>query len=115
MATRCTDVSENKKINQASPIAMAVFAVIYIVTTTLMRVGLAYFILLIAAFIACQILFYYKPRFVYLTVKFLFSNSYLTPSFHDKTYLPNEYEVESLRKILKGTENDKGIRSTARE
>jgi hypothetical protein len=104
MATLCTDISENRKFNQASPIAMVVFIAIYIVMTALMKHNLWYFISLIIAFVLCQIFFYYKPRFVFLTAKFLFSNSYLTPSFEDELFLPDERLIEELDRLLIGVE-----------
>jgi hypothetical protein len=101
MATRCTDISENRKLNQASPMAMVVFIAIYVVMTALMEKDFLYFVSLIFVYVLCQILFYYKPRFVFLTMRFLFTNSYLTPTFHDKQYLHDENLVEELTSVVK--------------
>lgn len=113
MATRCTDISENRKLNQASPVAMAVFIAFYILETALMKHNILYFIVLIITFVLCQIFFYYKPRFVFLTAKFLFSNSYLTPSFQDPMFIADEHQIEELKGLLKGPDHAEGDASTS--
>lgn len=98
---RCIDISENKRINQPSPMAMLAFAGIFIVLTALMRPGVFYLICVILSYVLCQIFFYYKPRFVFLTTRFLFTNSYLTPSFDDPQYLYNSRLVPEIKKNLR--------------
>lgn len=112
MATRCVDISENKKLAQESPVAMVITVVCFIIETALMKPGIVYLICILLTYAICHILFFYSPRFVFLTFKFLFSNSYLTPTFEDYDYLPNEYDVPELAKLLKGSENADGIEPT---
>jgi hypothetical protein len=98
--TRCVDVSDNKRLNQASPMAMAAFVPIYIILTAAMTLGVMYLICVLVSFVFCQLFFYYKPRYVFLTMRFLFTNSYLTPSFHDELHIRDERQIDELRNVL---------------
>lgn len=104
MATKCIDISDNKKIGTTSPIAMFAFIGIYIILTALMDVGFMYLILLILAFVFTQIFFQYKPRYIFLMMKYLTRQSYLTPSFEDKQYVVDEESIENVKNILNETE-----------
>lgn len=100
MATKCIDISENKKLGTTSPIAMFAFVAIFIGITALMEVGFMYLIVLIVAFVFTQIFFQYKPRYIFLTMRFLTKNSYLTPSFNDPDYLADETKIPQVVKVL---------------
>lgn len=101
MATRCIDISENKKVAQASPIAMFAFVGIFILLTALMKVGFIYFILVVLSYILCQLFFQFSPRFIFLSLKFILRNSYLTPSFEDEDYLNEEYRISNIKRVLR--------------
>jgi len=98
--TRCIDISENKKIGTVSPIAMFVFVGCYIVLTALMDFGILYFICIMVSYILTQIFFQYTPRIVWLTIKFLTTNPYLTPTFEDEWYVADENQFKSIQRIL---------------
>jgi len=100
MATKCIDIAENKKLGTTSPIAIFAFVAIFIVITALLEVGFMYFIILIVAFVFTQIFFQYKPRYIFLTMRFLVKNSYLTPSFNDPDYLADETSVPQVVNVL---------------
>lgn len=100
MATKCIDISDNKRFKHTSPIAVFAWVAIFIGLTALMDTSFLYFILLIISFVLTQILFQYKPRFIFLSIRFLTKNSYLTPSFRDDRYIANETRIPSLRKVL---------------
>lgn len=98
--TRCIDISENKKLGTVSPVAMFVFVGIYVVLTALMQFGIMYFICVVISYILCQIFFQYSPRYIFLTIKFLSTNSYLSPSFEDDNYFTDETQFEGVKKVL---------------
>lgn len=100
MATRCIDISENRKMGNMSPIAMFVFIPIYIILTAVMEPGFTYVLMLFLSFLVTQIFFQYTPRYIFLTLRFLLTNSDLTPSFKDKDYIHDERELKNLRTIL---------------
>jgi hypothetical protein len=100
MATRCIDISENKRVAQTSPIAMFVFVGLFIALSAVIPFGFLYFILVFVAYILSQIFFQFSPRFIHLSIKFILRNSYLTPSFRDKNYLELENRIENIKKIL---------------
>jgi len=100
MATRCIDISENRKLGQTSPVAMFVFIAIFILLTALMTVGILYLILVCLAYIFSQLFFQFSPRFIFLSLKFVLRNSYLTPSFSDELYLEKEERISGIRRIL---------------
>jgi len=96
MATKCIDISDNKRLGTTSPIAMFAFVAIFIAITALVEVGFLYIILIIVAFVFTQIFFQYKPRFVYLTIRYLGKNAYLTPSCEDKHFLVDDLEIPAV-------------------
>jgi hypothetical protein len=100
MATKCIDISDNKNIGSNSPLSIFAFVAIFILLTAVMKTGIVYFILLMVAFIFTQVFFQYKPRYIFLTIKFLGKNSYLTPSFTDRNYLSDETRIPEIVKIL---------------
>lgn len=100
MATQCIDISDNKKIGTTSPIAMFVFVAIFIGITALMDLGFMYIIVLLVSFVFTQIFFQYKPRYIFLTMKFLTKNPYLSPSFEDQDYLADESTIPQVVKVL---------------
>lgn len=104
MARQCIDISENKRMGTTSPIAMFAFVAIFIIITAVMQLGFMYLIVLIVSFVFTQIFFQYKPRYIFLTMKFLGKNSYLTPSFHDKDYVADETTIPQIVKILNDAE-----------
>ena len=100
MATKCIDISENRKLTSVSPIAIMAWVFIFTILTALMKPGIMYFLMLIVSYIVTQILFQYTPRYVFLFLKFLFTNRYLTPSFEDKKYLADHKTNSHLQRIL---------------
>ena len=106
MATRCIDISENRKMSNMSPIAMFVFIPVYIILTALMEPGFTYVLVLFLTFVLIQIFFQYTPRYIFLTLRFLLTNSDLTPSFVDEEYVYDENSIKSLNKILEDYEEE---------
>lgn len=100
MATRCIDISENRKLGNVSPLAIFAFVGIYIVLTAFMEPGFTYVLSLAVAYILTQIFFQYTPRFIFLLLKFLITNHKLTPNFEDERYVHNHYNIKSMQKIL---------------
>jgi len=100
MATRCIDISENKKLGHTSPIAMAAFVGLFVIISALVPAGIMFFILISLSFILTQIFFQFSPRFIFLSIKFLLRNSYLTPSFEDEEFIFDETRVPSIKRIL---------------
>lgn len=98
--TRCIDIAENKKLGTVSPIAMFVFVGIYVILTALMQFGIMYFIMVAISYILCQIFFQYSPRYIFMTIRFLATNSYLTPSFKDQDYVFDETQFNGIKRIL---------------
>jgi len=100
MAIRCIDIAENRKISNISPIAIFVFVGCFVVLTAVMNPGFTYLLSVILAFILTQIFFQYTPRFVFLYIKYLFTNSKMTPTINDEKYVVNHYKIKNLQKIL---------------
>lgn len=100
MATKCIDISDNKKLGTTSPIAIFAFVAIFIALTALVEAGIMYLILLVVSFVFTQIFFQYKPRYIFLTMKFLTKNSYLTPTFEDLDYISDETSIPHVLNIL---------------
>jgi len=44
MATRCIDISENKKLGHTSPIAMAAFVGLFVIISALVPAGIMFFL-----------------------------------------------------------------------
>lgn len=104
MPTKCIDISDNKRIQDSSPIAMFIFFIVYIFLTALMEVDIAYVLILVFSFVITQVLFQHTPRYTFLSLKFLMKNSKLTPSFEDKDYIHDEKSIKNLKNILRETE-----------
>jgi hypothetical protein len=101
MATKVIDISENKKASSVSPIAVFVWVAFFILFTALVRNNLfLYIILNLVSWILTQIFFQFSPRFVFLSLRFLTTNSKLSPSFEDKGYLHDYSKIKSLSKII---------------
>lgn len=100
MATRCIDISENRKLGTVSPLAIFAFVGIYIILTAFMEPGFTYILLLAVSYILTQIFFQYTPRFIFLLLKFLLTNARLSPSFQDEKYIGDHNQIKSLQKIL---------------
>ena len=100
MATKCIDISENKKLGKVSPIAIMAWVFCFVVLTVVMKPGIIYILLLIVSYIVTQILFQYTPRYVLWVLKFLVTNSKLTPSFRDKKFLADHKTNQHLQRIL---------------
>jgi hypothetical protein len=98
--TRCIDISDNRKLGTISPIAMFVFVGCYIGLTAFMDFGILYFICVMVAYILTQLFFQFTPRYVWLTLKFLSTNAYLTPSFTDDWYIVDETRFSNIQRIL---------------
>jgi hypothetical protein len=101
MAIKCIDISENRKLSSVSPIAIFLWVGIFIILTAIMDLGLLYVICVFLSFVLCVILFQYSPRFVFMTILYLKTHSYLTPSFEDDKYIIDEKRLLNLTKILK--------------
>jgi hypothetical protein len=100
MATRCIDISENRKLGTVSPLAIFAFVGIYIILTAFMEPGFTYILLLVISYILTQIFFQYTPRFIFLLLKFLLTNARLSPSFQDEKYIGDHKQIKSLQTIL---------------
>lgn len=100
MATRCIDISENRRLGTVSPLAIFAFVGIYIVVTAFMEPGFTYILVLAVSYLLTQIFFQYTPRFIFLLLKFLVTNAKLSPSFEDTKYVYNHRKIKSLQRIL---------------
>ena len=100
MATKCIDISENRRLGNVSPLAIFAFIAIYIVLTAFMDPGFTYVLLLAMSYLLTQIFFQFTPRFIFLLIKFLMTSHYLTPSFEDKEYVSNHKNIKNLQQIL---------------
>ncbi len=100
MATRCIDISENRRLGNVSPLAIFAFVAIYIILTAFMEPGFTYIIALLAAYLLTQLFFQFTPRFIFLMIKFLLTNHKLTPNFNDEKYVVNHAGIQNLQKIL---------------
>lgn len=100
MATRCIDISENRKLGNVSPIAIFAFVGIYIVLTAFMEPGFTYILSLAVSYLLTQIFFQYTPRFIFLLLKYLVTNPRLTPNFNDEKYVCDHNKIKSLQKII---------------
>lgn len=98
---KCIDISENKRITAVSPVAIFVWVAIFIALSAVMTVGLMYLICCFISYVFCIILFQYSPRFVFMSVRFLVTHAYLTPSFKDDQYITDETRMKNITKILK--------------
>lgn len=101
MATLCVDISGDKKLSNGSPIAYIAFIIAYIVTNLVMKPDFLFFIIVLMEFGLCMIFFQVSPRLVFLTLRFLTTQEYLSPTVKDKEYHYNEKDLKELRKILK--------------
>ena len=104
MATQCIDISADKNLTNASPIAMYAFILCYIVTNMFMQPSFLYIIVVAVELVLCQLLFQFSPRVVYLTILFLFKHTTMSPNFKDNQYYPNEKELKGLKKLIKKEE-----------
>lgn len=100
MAIDCIDISENKKIGTVSPLAIMAFVCIYVVLTAFMEPGFTYVLLLLVSYILTNLFFQFTPRFIFLYLKFLFTASYLTPTFKDENYISDHKKINSLKPLL---------------
>ena len=100
MAIKCIDISENRKLGNISPLAIFAFVASFVVLTAIMEPGFGYILALAVAFLLTQIFFQYTPRFVFLYIKFLFTNAKLTPTLVDEKYVSDHYQIKSLNKVL---------------
>lgn len=100
MATRCIDISENRRLGTVSPLAIFAFVAIYIVLTAIMEPGFTYVLCLALTYLLTQIFFQYTPRFIFLLLKFLTTNARLSPSFDDEKFLPDHRNIKNLQRIL---------------
>ena len=106
MATRCIDVSENKRLTSVSPISIFAFLAIYVVITALVEFGIIYFILILLDYIFTQLFFQFTPRFIFLSLKFMSTNTVLTPNCEDMQYIPDETRLKGLKGILPEMEKE---------
>lgn len=100
MATRCVDITENKRYRTTSPISIMVFVILFVVQNIFMDASFAFIIVALLLFVFTQIFFQYKPRFIYLGYVFLTKNSYLRPSIKDKQYIFQEEKITNIAKVL---------------
>ena len=100
MATQCIDISADKNVSTASPIAMYAFIICYIITNMFMQPDFLYVIVILIELVMCQVFFQFSPRMVYLTILFLFRNSLLSPSHKDVVYHAEEKDLKALKKVL---------------
>lgn len=105
MATRFIDIGENTKLGQTNILALAVSVGAFLVVNAFMQIGLAYLLVSAIAILLPQFIFYYKPRYIRLSTQFLFTNSSLSPSFTDDSYLEDESLIDGIRNITKGRKN----------
>jgi hypothetical protein len=101
MARKCIDIAENRKITSVSPIAMFMWVGIYVILSAIMDFGLLYLICVFLSYVLCIILFQYSPRFVFMSIRYLGTNSYLTPSFEDEQYIVDEERIKNITTILR--------------
>jgi hypothetical protein len=97
---KCIDISENNKVSSVSPIAIFMWVGIFIILTAIMDAGVLYLICSFLSYVLCMIFFQYSPRFVFMSIKFLVINSYLSPSFVDDQYIVDEKRLKNVTKIL---------------
>lgn len=100
MATRCIDISENRKLTTISPIAVFAFIGGFIVLTAIMEPGFTYVLAITVWYLLTQIFFQFSPRFVFMMIKFLLTNSKLSPSFEDRAYQRDHKSIQTLKRIL---------------
>ena len=104
MATLCVDISADKNLTNASPLAMYAFIICYIITNMLMDPDFLFIIIIIVELVLCQVFFQFSPRVVFITIQFLSKQSHLSPTLEDIKYIPEEKDLVPLRKILKNIE-----------
>ena len=104
MATLCVDISADKNLTNASPLAMYAFIICYIITNMLMKPDFLFIIVILIELVLCQIFFQFSPRMVFITLQFLSKQEFLSPTIEDEKYHSNEQDLVPLRKILKNIE-----------
>lgn len=104
MATLCVDISADKNLTNASPLAMYAFIICYIVTNMLMDPDFLFLIVILIELVLCQIFFQFSPRMVFITMQFLSKQEHLSPTIEDEKYISDEKELKELRKIIKNVE-----------
>lgn len=106
MATHVIDLSSDKNITNASPIAMMVFMFSFVIINMVMEVSFLYFVVVAVDFIICQVLFQFTPRMVFLSVKFYLTQSDLSPTYSDVEYYADEYALENMKRVLMPKDED---------
>lgn len=104
MATLCVDISADKNLTNASPLAMYAFIICYIITNMLMKPDFLFIIVILIELVLCQVFFQFSPRMVFITLQFLTKQEHLSPTVEDEKYVSNEKDIAPLRKILKNIE-----------
>lgn len=104
MATLCVDISADKNLTNASPLAMYAFIICYIITNMLMKPDFLFLIIILIELVLCQVFFQFSPRMVFITMQFLGKQEYLSPTVEDEKYVANEELIKPLKKILKNVE-----------
>lgn len=107
MATRCVNLNDDKRITQVSPIAIFVFVGCLVIESALMDFGILYLIVLAISYFVCHALFYYSPRFIFLSVKFYLKYALLSPTLEDNDYLFEERNILNLQPILARTSRER--------
>lgn len=104
MATLCVDISADKNLTNASPLAMYAFIICYIITNMLMKPDFLFLIIILIELVLCQVFFQFSPRMVFITMQFLGKQEHLSPTVEDEKYVANEELIKPLKKILKNVE-----------
>jgi hypothetical protein len=107
MAIQCIDISDNKRMGSPSIVAIGTWVVCFIILTAIMKNSFLYIIFLAASYLVTQIFFQYTPRVVILSIIFLTRNHYLTPSFEDTEYIPDETQFKNIKRILADKSREK--------
>lgn len=100
MATKCIDISDNKRLGTTSPISVFAFIAMFIIIVALTEPSLMQVILILLALVISQVFFQYKPRFIFLTIRYIFKNGYLTPTCEDKHFYLDDLSIKSVREAL---------------
>lgn len=104
MATKCIDISDNKRLGTTSPISIFVFVAMLILIIVFTDPSLMQLILVLLALVISQVFFQYKPRFIFLTIRYIFKNAYLTPTCEDKHFYLDDLSIKSVRESLSENE-----------
>ena len=104
MATLCVDISADKNLTNASPLAMYAFIFCYIITNMLMKPDFLFLIVILIELVLCQVFFQFSPRMVFITMQFLTKQEHLSPTIEDDKYIADEKQLKELNKILKNIE-----------